>query len=496
MPNRWSLLVPSLAAIGAASIASCSSTSSNPTPTQSFSWVADLPAACTGKTYFEASTALCASGVTYLLCEGSVYGQSSCSNPGSGWQLETASADPVATGSDSCGMTTGPDGGAAPHGTVYVEGNVGAPGENAILQFRYCSGALLETLVARYPTGGSGAFDLGDNGILDADQQVVVNASRTLLFAVNQGSDTIAVFHIAGDGALTPVAGSPFPSGGVAPASVGVSGNILVVANKASDGIRDLTLRVPSYTTFFIQTDGSLTPTGTTYPLPLLSSPTQVYIAPGGKLVFTTEETGVVRGLQLSSSGGLTLAPGSPLPLPDSLFANGQKPKPVWPAGMSSSPTGSILYTGIPNYGSIIALQYTAAGQLTLLSEEADPNAALPCWSVVSANGQRLYFANATSDNVSVWDTATDPTHPTLIQTFALAGGGNPWALSFDPTGTLLFVITPRQISQEVAENQGQLLHELSIDANGKLAEVTGSPVPIPVPPETNPLGVVVVADH
>jgi hypothetical protein len=40
---------------------------------------------------------------------------------------------------------------------------------------------------------------------------VIVNRDHTLLFAVNGGSDTIAVFHINGDGTLTPVDGSPFP---------------------------------------------------------------------------------------------------------------------------------------------------------------------------------------------------------------------------------------------------------------------------------------------
>jgi hypothetical protein len=49
------------------------------------------------------------------------------------------------------------------------------------------------------------------------------------LFAVNSGSDTIAVFHIQGNGALTPVEGSPFPSGGNDPVSLGLNGNTLFV---------------------------------------------------------------------------------------------------------------------------------------------------------------------------------------------------------------------------------------------------------------------------
>jgi len=454
--------------------------------------IAGLPSSCSGQTFYEASTSLCPPGLTYLLCDGSAYIEFDCADPGSGWTLETLSQyDRVSSSPTACAASAG---GASPNGTVYVEGNQAAPGENAVLVFRYCNGTLPATLAGRYPTGGSGSADLDDSGVLDADQQVAVNAGGTLLFAVNQGSDSIAAFHIGGDGLLTPVAGSPFSSGGVAPASVGVSGNILVVANKAVDGLRNLGSVAPNYATFSIQGDGSLKPTGSTFPLPLRSSPTQAFVAPGGKLVFATEESGVFRALTLSPTGVLALAPGSPLSLADSLFADGTRPQPVWPAGLSASPTGSILYTGIPNNNSIAALEFSATGQLTLIGGERDPRALLPCWSITSADGGRLYFANAGSDNISVWDTATDPRHPRVVQTFLLPGGGNPWGVRIDPTGQLLFVITPRQVYQ-VPEAQGQLLHALPIAADGTLGEeIDGSPIPIPVPPDTNPFGLAVVA--
>ena len=47
-------------------------------------------------------------------------------------------------------------------------------------------------------------------GPFDSDQNLIENASGTLLFAVNSGSNTIAVFHIQSDGSLAPVHGSPF----------------------------------------------------------------------------------------------------------------------------------------------------------------------------------------------------------------------------------------------------------------------------------------------
>src|SRR3954452_2477938 len=142
----------------------------------------------------------------------------------------------------SRGGDDGGSGGAASSedydGTVYVESNVTASNGNSILAFRYKAGSFKPLSVREYPTGGSGSADLTNSRLLDAEQQVVVNAARTLLCAVNARSAPVAGFHIADDGTLTPVDASPFAAGGRAPASVGVSGDSLFVANKAEDGVR------------------------------------------------------------------------------------------------------------------------------------------------------------------------------------------------------------------------------------------------------------------
>jgi len=379
-------------------------------------------------------------------------------------------------------------------GTAYVETGSSAPDSNAILALRYRAGSLQPLRLASYPTGGSAAHDLADAGVRDADQQVVVNARRTLLFAVNQSSDTIAVFRIATDGSLQPVEGSPFPSGGKAPGSLGVSGDILIVANKAHDGVRDLRKASPSYTTFHIEDDGSLKPTGTTISEPPRSSPTQVYVAPGGRLVFSTEESGVLRAFRLGPGGTLTEAPGSPAEIPISAFPGGKRIEPAWPAGLSANPrTRGVLYTGLPNLQSIAAYAYAPDGALSFAADARDPKAALPCWSVVSRDGRRLYFANAGSDNVSVWDVGSDPRSPRLMQTVRLPGGGNPWNLQLSPDGRFLFVLTPRQVAAIVPKGSGQLIHVLAVGPSGKLAELDSSPVPLPVAPNTNPLGLALV---
>jgi hypothetical protein len=175
------------------------------------------------------------------------------------------------------------------------------------------------------------------------------------------------------------------------------------------------------------------------------------------------------------------------------LFNVGSRPKPVWPAGLSANGPAHILYSGIPNYGTIVAYSYDASGDLTFESQRKDPSAFLPCWSVINPAGTRLYFANAATDNISVWDIGAKPDHPRLLQSVALRGGGNPWNLQLSPGGKFLFIITPRQVRSLVPAGQGQLLHSLIVAPDGKLTERPDSPVTLPVALGTNPFGLAVV---
>src|SRR6185437_4402755 len=200
-------------------------------------------------------------------------------------------------------------------GTVYIESNSKAPGSNEILAFSYKDGALSAQHIRRFPTDGSGSHDLSNSGVLDADQEVITNPRHTLLFAVNSSSDTIAVFHIEPDGGLSPVAGSPFPSNGKAPSSVGLAGNTLIVANKAQDGVRKLRSTPANYTSFHVRPDGSLSPPVSSIDVPPRSSPLQAYVTPDRKVLISSEETGVFRAFRIGRDGTLTEGPNSPLRL-------------------------------------------------------------------------------------------------------------------------------------------------------------------------------------
>jgi DNA-binding beta-propeller fold protein YncE len=380
-------------------------------------------------------------------------------------------------------------------GTVYIESNRAAPNENSVLAFRYRDGSVRPLNVREFLTGGRGSHDLSNHGVLDAEQQVATNADRTLLFAPNAGSDTVAVFHIASDGTLTPVKGSPFPSLGKAPASVGVSGDELFVANKAQDGSRRLKTTPASYATFRIARDGRLTPIGSPVEAPAGASPTQTYVPPHtGHLMIATEESGPFRAFTIGGDGRLTQAPGSPHELEDAVFPGGKrraKPR-VWPQGLIAHPKLPLIYAGVANIRRLVVYRYDAAGNLSLVSSQLNRGTYLPCWTQVNRAGTRLYTGNAGSQNISVFDIGQDPLHPRQIQRVTLRGLGLPWNFQLDPSGRFLFIINMRAV-RDIPPGRGNTLHSFRIAADGRLTELASSPAPIPVPLDTNPWGMAIV---
>lgn len=398
---------------------------------------------------------------------------------------------PVANVPPDCGDNLG--GGEKVGFVAYVESNLARENANSVLLMPYRAGDLAPLPAAQCLTGGSGSADLTDSGVLDADNQVILNADHSLLFAVNQGSDTIAVFQVQSNGGLKAVAGSPFPSGGTAPASLGLSGDVLVVANKAQDGIRDLAAVQPNYTTFRVGPDGKLAriPNSNVTADPG-SSPTDAYVAPGGKAVFGTEESGPLRGFGIDGNGVLKQAANSPLAPDAAIFGPGFNPAKEFGLGIVAHPKAKVVYIGMPTVPALAVYSYDDAGTLTFVKSVPVAGAYLPCWIVATPDGRWIYTANAATGNVTTFD-VSDPTTPKQIQTFAFEQPGNPWNEAIAPTGHYLFVNTPRD-TLGVPEGEGNTQHVLAIGPDGMLTEVAGSPAAIPVSAGVNPQGLAVLA--
>ena len=371
---------------------------------------------------------------------------------------------------------------------VYVESN--DPNGNAILAFqRHPDGSLTSLPGSPFPTGGAGVTPSFNLGPFDSDQEIITNPSHTLLFAVNGGSDTIAVFAIGAEGSLTPVAGSPFPSGGSNPVSLGLAGDVLCVVNKDEDPDHPGQI-LPNYTSFRVTAGGRLIPIpkSTVYD-ENGSDPSQALIAPGDRLLFGADFLGgALRSFEITSSGRLQAR--ALLPPPAAEFADTGNP--ALPLGLAVHPTHPILYVGFVTINRIGIYHYNSAGALRFVRSVPDSGSGV-CWLLVNHGATRLYASNTGDPSVSVFDLTENPSEPIEIQKVNLHvfAGSNPGGFQFalDPTGSFLHVVTQQSsASSTVAANA---LHVFSVGPEGKLTEVPSSPTLLPVPNLTRPQGVV-----
>lgn len=368
---------------------------------------------------------------------------------------------------------------------VYVESN--DPGGNAIFAFsRAGDGSLTQLPGSPFPTGGLGVTPTFALGPFDADQEVILNPDGTLLFAVNGGSDTIAVFDVNIDGSLTPVEGSPFPSGGSNPASVNLAGNILCVVNQDQDPDHP-GQSLPNYTTLRVSSTGQLTPIPrAAFSLDLGSSPTQALPAPQGNIVFGCDFLGgTLRSFKLQPDG--RLAPRAAQGLPLDLFTpTGAPPLPL---GLVVHPKQPLLYVGLVTINQIAVYDYTDSGQLNFLQAVPDTGDGV-CWLTINKYATRLYASNTGDPSVGVFDISKDPRTPTQIQNVLLnnPGGGGGFEFRLDSTNQWLHVIS--QQSSPTANVMANALHTFRVAEDGTLTEVPSSPTFLPVPNLVRPQGV------
>lgn len=370
---------------------------------------------------------------------------------------------------------------------VYVESN--DPNGNAILAYKRADdGSLTPLPGSPFPTGGLGVSPSFSLGPYDSDQEIITNTEGSLLFAVNGGSDSVAVFNIHNDGSLTPVNGSPFPSGGSNPVSLGLSGSTLCVVNK-DENPNHPGQSLPSYTTFRVSGAGRLIPVpkSTLYDS-LGSDPTQALISPDGRLMFNADFLGgVLRSFGVSTSGRLDAR--AFVPLPPAEFADTGKPP--LPLGLAVHPVKKLLYVGFVTINRIGVYRYDGAGSLRFLRSVPDSGSGV-CWLLVNDDASRLYASNTGDPSVSVYDLTKDASDPVEIQKVNLraAPNSNPGGYQFglDPSGRFLHVVSQQASSTSTVQANG--LHTFRVDADGKITEVPSSPILLPVPSLTRPQGV------
>ena len=354
-------------------------------------------------------------------------------------------------------------------GRVYVNANT--PRENSIAAFdRHADGTLTPLPGSPFVAGGAGT-----GASVGSQDALRVTADGRYLLAVAAGSHEISVLNIDADGALSPVAGSPFSSGGLVPVSIALHENLVYVANKGNgtDGA--------NYTGFTLDDDGRLHALDdSTAPLSATANPGAVFFnATGTRLAGTRvgpdDGPSFIDSFAVGRDGRLTAAPGSPFPA-----------QATGPFGGAFRPTDPAqLYVvnahAGPNHGSVSAYEVESDGTLRSIGASPYPNRqTAPCWMDITPDGRYLFTINTPVSSVSRYEILADGSLALLgSTTFNDPTGLRPIDARLDPEGEHLYVV-------------GADAGAVSIFAvdDGNLTELPASPIALPA--GTTPFGIAV----
>jgi 6-phosphogluconolactonase (cycloisomerase 2 family) len=410
------------------------------------------------------------------------------------WLVPFAQAQDVAETQGRGSQTTASN-------VLYVTTNDPTPGRNEILAFRRNANTGL-SLFGRFSMSGTGVGNPNFRlGTLDSDQSLVVSPNRRFLFAVNSGSDSIAVFSIRPDGTLVAVPGSPFPSGGHFPATVGLRGNFLYVGHKNEvPGEDPNNFPPPNYTAFRVNPNGRLIPIpNSTIVAPQGASPTQTLISNDGRFVFSSDLLvdlpptfplgpgagggGTLRSFVIQPNGRLCANETVRIPGPDSMFPDPlgllDPNSPIFAGttnaalGLQVHPFLPILYVGFPLRDQLGVYTWNRiTGELSFVNVVGNAGDVI-CWIQVTKDGRYAYTSNQLDQSVSVYDLRNpfNPVETTFVDLRLPARatiGGLGSQQSLTPDGSRLYVIEQKMTDADGSQNA---LHILATTPNGGIEE-------------------------
>lgn len=383
---------------------------------------------------------------------------------------------------------------------IYIETNNYMKSQNAIIAYRNLgAGKLIPVLGGPFFTGGSGVANpnqiLGPN---DSDGEIRISNDKKFLLAVNSGSNTIAVFRINIDGTLSPVDGSPFPSGGETPVSIDIWQDYVYVVNKSQNPSQPSTQK-PNYTVFKLEGNGSLTPVpGGKFEIAAGSSPSQVLVSKTHQFVFGDDflgfqlspAQGTLRSFTVNNTG-ILMPVGSPLTIPNGGGA----------LGLCQHPTRDVLYVGFPTQGKLGVYEVNAmTGALTYRTSVQANTAA--CWVRTNSVGDRVFVLNSGVNSVSYYS-SYNPINLTLFNELKLKNSGPTYtsggasltssecfSIGVSTDDKLLYVVS-QHTNPDFGIGNYNFLHVLSVGLNS-ITE-PGDPMQLPVPNTVRPRGVAVL---
>lgn len=330
-------------------------------------------------------------------------------------------------------------------GTFVYTNNDRSPNSISALSAA-ANGALSPVPGSPFLTGGNGA-----GGGFFASNRITTAVVKDFLYAANAGSNNVSAFSInPATGALTPVPGSPFATGGVAD-GVGMSltatpdDKFLIAANGASMTI----------TVYSIAANGSLTQVaGSPFPSGAGGPLASAKVTSDGKFLAVSSSPGSISMFSISATGALTAV---------SAFPD------TGAAGIDCNCASTLLYMAINGVAAskVDVFDIGLGGALSRIAGSpftgpgTNSNVA-----VLSPDDIKLFVSDQGSNTVTVFSVAPNGSL-TLVpgSPFPAPGALDPSGMATNQAGTLLY-----------SADVNNLISGFSIAANGTLASVPGSP--------------------
>jgi 6-phosphogluconolactonase (cycloisomerase 2 family) len=341
-------------------------------------------------------------------------------------------------------------------GSLWAQGNFvytndnpsGAPGSNTVSALSVgTDGTLTPIAGSPFPTGGT-----GDGGGFYATNRAVVNGK--LLFVSNAVSGDVSVFTIdPTSGALTAAPGSPFKTGAAAGASALAptpDGKFLMAANTGANTV----------SVFSVATNGALTLTAQ---FPTANTPDAAKVSPDGRFLGVAEpwNSSVVEMFSIAADGSLTSLGTFP----------GSGNSAAEMADVDINCANNMLYASEYNTTGTIVDAYSIGSGGTLNAISGSPYSVGGVFSaavLLSPDNKTLFVSDLIPGTLAVASVAGDGSLSFLAGSpFTMFNPSTPSGIATSADGHFLYVA-----------NFKNTVSVFKVAADGTPTEVVGSPFP------------------
>ncbi len=339
-------------------------------------------------------------------------------------------------------------------GHVYVDNNSAI--HNSVAGFaRHIDGSLTPLAGSPFATGGAGTgTPIGSAGAIQ------FSADGRYVLAVDPASNDISIMRIRADGGLALVRTES--SHGTTPISIAVHGFLVYVANTGAGG--------SDYTGFWFLAGHLFPIPGSTVALPDSASPGEVLFSGDGRTLIGTR-VGPSAGPSFIDSFRVGFF-GQLIPAPDLPIA-AQRIGPFGSAFRPTNPRQLFVSNAHDGAGLGSVSVYHVARDASLTAINGSPfadNQTAPCWVAITPDGKYLFAINTASSTISRYWIAGNGALTLLGSTpFNDPPGLRPFDAQVDPSGHDLYVV-----------DAGARAVSAFAVAGGNLTELGSSPFAIP----------------